>query len=713
MGVFVEQLWRRDAADRALERDADEALEENRKVEDTGGAQEALRTVLRWMKVENTEVLGVENVDDLLECVLSPKGVMYEETDMHDDAWRSRSELMLAQREDGSYIACKPDLLGYGFFCPSTGEVGHLGRKVALKERGWTIYRPLPEGTDTIFGYLLMVLRLLSLRDIVPVVAAIAIVYALGLVSPAVNRWVLNEIVPQGPGAYGVLAMAAVAFLTAGFAKVAVGAAKTLVLGKVRLRVAGQAEASVMARALLLPQGFYANTSSGRVSRKLSSARQIADRMLNMVLNLGLTAVFSIGYIPQMVAYAPLLVIPAIAVLIVKTAFAIVVAIVNVHNENNSMKADIDSSGFLYSALKGSQKIRAMGAERRVYARWAAIYQRVLKYDLDQPSVLKLEDEITAFIASFGTLVLVSIVASGDLSRADYISFNAAYGFVVAAVGDLLNSLRSMMLMHPLMDQLRDILCAPVEADGGVVMRRVKGRVELDHVSFAYPGGMGAINDLSLTVQPGEKVAFVGESGCGKSTLLKLVLGAERPVSGTVSLDGCDLASLDIRTYRRQVGSVFQFSRLVPGTVRSNICFTPRVVSEEEAWEAAEKACIADDLRNMPLGLDTEISESNSCGFSGGQRQRILIARAFASKPAIMILDEATSALDNITQSKVLEAVYAEDCTVLMVAHRLSTVINCDRILVMDGGCIAEEGTYDELMARNGLFARLVEKQIQ
>ena len=137
------------------------------------------------------------------------------------------------------------------------------------------------------------------------------------------------------------------------------------------------------------------------------------------------------------------------------------------------------------------------------------------------------------------------------------------------------------------------------------------------------------------------------------------------------------------------------------------------MVSEEEAWEAAEKACIADDLRNMPSGLDTEISESNSCGFSGGQRQRILIARAFASKPAIMILDEATSALDNITQSKVLEAVYAEDCTVLMVAHRLSTVINCDRILVMDGGCIAEEGTYDELMARNGLFARLVEKQIQ
>ena len=150
----------------------------------------------------------------------------------------------------------------------------------------------------------------------------------------------------------------------------------------------------------------------------------------------------------------------------------------------------------------------------------------------------------------------------------------------------------------------------------------------------------------------------------------------------------------------------------MPGTVFSNISFTPHAVTEEEAWEAAEKACIADDLRKMPLGLDTEISESNSCGFSGGQRQRILIARAFATKPAIMVLDEATSALDNITQKKVLDAVYAENCTVLMVAHRLSTVVNCDRILVMENGKIAEEGTYDELMERGGLFERLVRKQV-
>ena len=576
MGLFDEQIKKRDAADRAIERSADDALDTN--VAELGNsARDALRSVMDWIKLESDEVIAAKDMDELLECTLSPRGVMYEAIDMHDDAWRDSSEYLLAQREDGLYIAGKPGLYGYNYLCLTTGETGRLGRNVALKKRGWVVYRPVPEGTETIFDYLRMVLNMVNMRDVIPIVLATALVYVLGLVSPAVNRWVLDSIVPQGPDAYGLLVMAAVAFLTAGLAKVAISTAKTLILGKTRLRVAGQAEASVMARAMLLPQNFYSKTSSGRVSKQLSSARQIADRQLNLVLSLGLTVAFSLGYIPQMMAYAPLLVIPALIVLVVKAAFAVFVAFVNVRNETNSMQADIDASGFMFSALRGSQKIRSMGAERRVYARWAAIYQRVLKYDLDQPVVLKLEDELTAFIASIGTIVLVSIVTTGDLSRADYVAFTASYGLVVAAVDDLLSSLRSLMLMRPLMDQLHEILTAPIEAGEGTIVRHAKGRIELDHVSFAYPSGLGAINDLSLTIHSGEKVALVGESGCGKSTLLKLIMGAERPNAGSVSLDGHSLSSLDIRTYRRQIGSVFQFSRLVPGTIFLHLILEPTV----------------------------------------------------------------------------------------------------------------------------------------
>ncbi|MBR1828132.1 MAG: ATP-binding cassette domain-containing protein [Atopobiaceae bacterium] len=716
MGMYTEQLEHRAAADLAAESSADDALIRNKMVNASGGdgAQNALRLLLDWMKVKSDIVLGCASIEDLLECSLSPQGIMYETCDLHDDEWRNRSEFVLAQLESGEYVACRPSMTGYHYCCPSTGEEGRLRKGVALKRYGWTIYRPVPEGANTVQGYLRMVLQLMTPRDVVPIVVAAFLVYLLGLIGPMIHRRVLNEVVPMGiPDGMSLLILALWAYLAAGLCKTVISATKTLMLSNMRLRISGQTEASVMARALLLPQSFYANTSSGRVSSRLSAAKQVADRMLSLVLDLLLTASFSLGFIPQMMQFGPLLVVPALVVLVVKSAFSVLVAFENVRNEMGKMDAEVDASGFMFSAFKGAQKIRSMGAERRVYARWAAIYQRVLKYDYDQPFELKLESEITTFISSVGTLVLVAIVVGSGMSRGDYIAFTSSYGLLVSAVGDLIGSLRSMLLMGPLMEQLSGILEARAEIGGtDSVVREVRGSIELDHVSFAYPGGMGAVNDMSLRIRAGEKVALVGESGCGKSTLLKLILGAEKPVSGAVFLDGRDLSSLDIRSYRRHVGSVFQFCKLIPGTVRSNISFTPRSVTEEEACDAAEKACIAEDLRALPLGLDTEISESNSCGFSGGQRQRILIARAFATKPAIMVLDEATSALDNITQKKVLDAVYQEKCTVLMVAHRLSTVMGCDRILVMEGGRIVEEGTYDELMDKGGRFARLVRKQV-
>ena len=715
MGILSRQIELRDSIDRIFELRADEALEQNRLggASDVEGAREALRLILEQMHIESRVAVGCKSIDEMLECTLSPFGVMYEEIDMHDPSWRKRSELLLAQLEDGTYIACKPSLWGYSYACSETGLQKRLDRDVSLCERGWALYQPVPKGVNTLFEFLIMVLRMASIRDVVPVVTASILVYVLGLVAPQINRLVLNQIVPEGVGGYGLLSMALVAYLTAGFAKLAMQIAKTFMLGNIRLRIAGQVEASVMARILLLPQSFFSDTSAGKASTRLRAARQMTDRLIDLVLNLGLTSVFSLGYIPQMVSFGPLLVIPAIIMLAIKSLFTAFVAVVNVRNEMQSVQAAVDSSGFMFSALRGVQKIRTMGAQRRLYARWASIYQRVLKYELDQPFVLKLESELTSFITSATTLLLVSLVVGSDMSRGDYIAFTASYALVVAAFGELLDSMRSVVLMKPLMGMLKVVLNTPTEVnDEDAVLRTVRGEITLDHVSFSYPGGLGEIRDLSLRIPAGQKVAFVGESGCGKSTLMKIILGIEKPLSGTVMLDGHSLAYLDLRAYRRHIGSVFQFSKLVPGTVRSNICFTPQHVTEEEAWEAAEKACIADDLRAMPLGLDTEISETRSCGFSGGQRQRILLARAFATKPAIMVLDEATSALDNITQKKVLDAVYAEKCTVLMIAHRLSTVEKCDRILVMENGRIAEEGTYDELMMRNGVFAKLVSKQL-
>ena len=218
------------------------------------------------------------------------------------------------------------------------------------------------------------------------------------------------------------------------------------------------------------------------------------------------------------------------------------------------------------------------------------------------------------------------------------------------------------------------------------------------------------IDGLDLKIRAGEYVAIVGTTGCGKSTLLRLLLGFETPEKGAVYYDGKDLAKLDLRSLRRHIGTVTQNGTLFQGDIYSNIVISAPQLSLDEAWEAAEIAGIADDIRAMPMGMQTVISEGQG-GISGGQKQRLMIARAVAPRPKILLFDEATSALDNKTQKKVSDALDALKCTRIVIAHRLSTIRNCDRILVLSGGKIRESGTYDELIAQKGFFAELVERQ--
>ena len=218
------------------------------------------------------------------------------------------------------------------------------------------------------------------------------------------------------------------------------------------------------------------------------------------------------------------------------------------------------------------------------------------------------------------------------------------------------------------------------------------------------------LRDLSLKVHPGEYVAIVGRTGCGKSTLMRLILGFESPQRGVVYIDGKDLSALDLPSLRRKIGTVMQDAGLFQGDIYSNIVITAPELTMDDAWAAAEKAGIADDIRAMPMGMNTVIGEGQG-GISGGQRQRIMIARAIAPNPKLLLFDEATSALDNKTQRQVSEALDAMGCTRIVIAHRLSTIRHCDRILVLENGTIVEDGTYEELIEKGGSFAELVARQ--
>ncbi|MBQ9518935.1 MAG: ATP-binding cassette domain-containing protein, partial [Firmicutes bacterium] len=376
------------------------------------------------------------------------------------------------------------------------------------------------------------------------------------------------------------------------------------------------------------------------------------------------------------------------------------------------MEYTAKENGLAFSFITGIQKIRLAGAEKRAFSKWAEVYAKEAHLTYDPPLLLKINPAINTGISLIGALVLYYMAITTKVSAPDYYAFFTSYGMVQGAFMSLAGAALIIADTRPIIEMCKPILEAEPElSEAKSPVTRLSGGIELSNVSFAYNEDMPKVIDgISLRIRPGQYVAVVGETGCGKSTLVRLLLGFEKPQKGAVYYDGIDLQRMDARSLRQKIGVVMQDGKLFHGDIFSNIAISSPKLTLEQAWQAAETADIADDIRKMPMGMNTIISEGSG-GISGGQKQRLMIARAVASKPKILIMDEATSALDNITQKRVSQALDKLKCTRIVIAHRLSTIINCDRIIVMHNGKIAEDGKYSELMEKNGIFADLVKRQ--
>jgi len=284
---------------------------------------------------------------------------------------------------------------------------------------------------------------------------------------------------------------------------------------------------------------------------------------------------------------------------------------------------------------------------------------------------------------------------------------------MTAAITQLQLVIPNLSQIKPLLESVKPILEeVPEMEDKAPQVEDLFGGIEVSGLSFRYQeDGPMILDDLSLKIEPGEYVGIVGKSGCGKSTLIRLLLGFEQPLSGGIYYDNYDLAKVDKASLRRKIGCCLQSGSLFTGDLFHNITVTAPWATHEDAWEALRMASLEDDVRKMPMGLFTLVSEGGG-GLSGGQKQRILIARALISKPDILFFDEATSALDNIAQKAVSDNLDELMCTRVVIAHRLSTIRHCDRIIVLDKGKIAEEGTFEELMENKGLFYEMSLRQL-
>jgi ABC-type bacteriocin/lantibiotic exporter with double-glycine peptidase domain len=371
-------------------------------------------------------------------------------------------------------------------------------------------------------------------------------------------------------------------------------------------------------------------------------------------------------------------------------------------------------AGQVVQMLRGLPKIKVAGAGERVYAEWAQRFARRQEYLRRVGRHQNAVAVLTQMFLPVG-MFLAFLVTSGPLGdrlgQGAFLSFNAALGLTLASVVQVGNALSAMVAAAPILTRMRPLLTEATEArEDTRHPGRLSGAIEVDGLSFGYTKDAPVLREVSFRVRPGELLAVVGPSGSGKSTLLRLLLGFEQPDTGTVGYDGQDLFQLDVAAVRRQCAVVLQQAAPLGGTILQTIT-GGRHLSIDDAWAAAGLAGIAEDIAAMPMGMHTVLNDSGV--LSGGQRQRLMIAHALVRRPRMLFLDEATSALDNEAQRVVTESTRRLDATRVVIAHRLSTVMEADHVLVLEQGRVAQYGPPADLLAdHGGLFHRLVRRQM-
>ena len=678
-------------------------------------SKEAIDDVLKYYHQKSIEIPdSIKDVNDQLEYVLRPTGLMIRDVEL-EEGWQNDAygPMLGYIKETGATVALLPGgVFGYYYKDPATGRKTRVTRKNARQfaRDALCFYQPLPLKKLGIPDLLLYMKNSISHGDLTLIVAATLAAQLVGMIEPRVYNLVTGTVLKSRN--MNLMLGMAVFLLTSAFAAQLIELVRSLLMQRIETKTSQAVEASVMMRILSLPVSFFRRFSSGELSSRAGSVSALCTMILNNVLSIGLSSLMSLLYVTQIFHFAPVLVWPSLLIILATVLTSLAASYVQLGISRKRMKLNAEESGMSYATMNGIQKIRLSGSEKRVFARWGRLYAKGARLDYNPPAFLKLSSVITTAISLLGTIALYYLAVQTGVAESQYYAFTAAYGRVMGAFSSLAGIAISMASIRPVLEMAEPILKAePEVAADKLPIDRVSGHIEMSHVSFRYEENTPYIlNDLSLNIKAGEYVAIVGRTGCGKSTLVRLLLGFEKPEKGGIFYDRHDLNSMDPRSLRKHIGVVIQNGQLFQGDIFSNITISAPDLSLDEAWAAAETAGIAQDIREMPMGMQTIISEGQG-GISGGQKQRLMIARAIAPKPQILIFDEATSALDNKTQKQVSDALDQLHCTRIVIAHRLSTIRNCDRILVMDQGAIIEEGTYDELIEKNGYFAELVARQ--
>ncbi|WP_442806778.1 NHLP bacteriocin export ABC transporter permease/ATPase subunit [Streptomyces sp. NBC_01750] len=597
---------------------------------------------------------------------------------------------------------------------PASGLRRRIGSDSAdeFEPRAVMFYRPLPERPMTPWRLLHFSLRD-SHRDLRNLAIAGLVTVALGALVPIATGQVLGVYVPTAERS--LIVQVSLAVMIASIVSASFMLLQNLTLLRMEGRMESTLQPAVWDRLLRLPTKFFTERSTGELASAamgISAIRRVLAGIGPVAVQAGTVGVMNLVLL---LCYSVPLALAAIGMLVAIGLVFYGMGLWQLRWQRQLVELGNKLNNQAFQTLRGLPKLRVAAAESFGYAAWAREFARSRELQQRAGRIRNLTTVLDAVylpLCSLTMFMLLAGPARGSMSAGEFLTFNTSVTMLLTSVTQISGALVSAAAVLPMFEQVKPVLDEEPEVRGSSAQPGpLSGGIAARKLSFRYTDdGPLVLDDVSLEVQPGEFVAIVGPSGCGKSTLLRLLIGFDKPASGSVLYDGQDLAALDQSAVRRQCGVVLQNAQPLTGSILDCICGA-EAFSQEEAWEAAEMAGLAEDIKRMPMGLHTMIAGSGA--ISGGQRQRLMIAQALIRRPRILFFDEATSALDNETQRIVIESTRRLSASRLVIAHRLTTVMDADRVIVMSDGRIVEQGPPAQLLAHaGGHLHELVHRQM-
>jgi ABC-type bacteriocin/lantibiotic exporter with double-glycine peptidase domain len=532
------------------------------------------------------------------------------------------------------------------------------------------------------------------------------------LAMPLITGMIVDHVVARSDYKLLYVCLAAIGGMTA--FNIAADVVRSFVLLHLRIALDTRMTLGFLDHMVSLPYSFFQRRSTGDLMMRVDSNGTVREIVTSKSMSAIIDGLFVILY--------------AIVIFYVNATLGIVTVVMSFADAlvflcarpiyHRLLAADLDKQAkahsYMVQLLGGMETLKCAGAERLGLEKWSNLYTDELNVKMQRARISSYVDSLRSAVGSLGPMLILTIGATSVMSHhmtlGMMLAMNQLANSLFGPLSALVASALELQLVQSHMDRIDDVLQTPLEQDRDSVIPppRLRGHVTVKDLSFKYSEQAPlVVQNISLDIPPGASVALVGPSGSGKSTLLNLLSGLHKPASGEIAYDDKSLHDMDLRSVRQQIGIVPQHPFIFGGTMRENIALASPGATLDRIQHAAKVACLHDDVSEMPMNYDTVISDGGG-SLSGGQRQRVAIARAVLRNPTLMLLDEATSALDNSTEKKVISGLETLRCTRITVAHRLSTVRNCDLIVVMEKGKVVEQGSHAQLVANNGLYAQLL-----